>query len=632
MNSVEVDRTGADSTSGDNTAAGGPAIAVDDVDPTPEVIVGRLQKIRTRLWSWRVGAILFVIYLLLAMLFWRTLIWRFGSASLGGGGGDAGLFISWLQWAAHAVTHGLNPLHNNYLQAPAGVSAGWNTSILALGIPLTPVTLWLGATTSYNLIMLLSPVLACWTAAKWLRRYVSVVPAAIGALVYGFSPFEIGQLAGHAHLTFLALIPLVIMCLEDLLVRSERPIWPSAPVLGLLLALQYFISSEILLILSLALVPAVIVLAVGGWKITRVRVKRVLIAGVAAAGTAVLLLAYPLYDQFSTTYRIDHAVQIAANFIARPRWLFTPTVALLFHGSTPAPNAVENGTYVGWPLFVLLLLTVLVLRRRLVVWVAVAVAFFAVISEVNPHLFGKSVSVLNFLQHRVELTASLLPIRFASVFALAAAFLVALAAQELLRVWSTRKWVSILGFAVVALTLTSLVPGPSWPVWPVAGSPAFFTSSEMKKIIPAGSTVMLSPMASPENTEAQTWQVDAGMWFKQLGGYGLNNQGTGVPSFYPQEQTLTLLFGSSRVGAAPFSSTDLKRVLRASRIELAASGATFFILGPSMSLDLAQQRTLAEHLLGRPADVESGGAEIWRLAERCGQDPMVGPVCPATSR
>lgn len=630
MNSVEVDRTGAGSTAGEDTGAGRPPVEGTDVDRTREVGADRLQRIRTRFWSWRVGGILFVIYLLLGMLFWRTVMGHFGSVTLGGGGGDAGLFLSWLQWDAHAVTHGLNPLHNDYLQAPYGLSAVWNTSILALGIPLTPITLWFGAIVSYNVVLLLSPVLACWTASKWLRRHVSTVPAAIGALVYGFSPFMIGQLAGHVHVTFLALIPLIVMCLENLFVLSERPLWPAAPVLGLLIALQYFISSEILLILALATVPAVLVLTVGGWQITRIRAKRVLVAGIAAAGTAVVLLAYPLIDQFSSAYHIDQAVQRASDYVGRPVWLVTPTVALRFHGSTSAGNSVENGTYIGWALLALLLLIVVLLRRKLAVWVAVAVIFFAVVSEVNPHLFGHSVSPLTFLQHHVELTASLLPVRVSSVFALAAAFLVALGVQELRRVWSTRRSASVLGFALVVVALASLMPGAARLVWAVSPAPAFFTSSEMKQIIPEASTVMIAPMASPQNVEPEVWQVRADMWFKQLGGYGLNNQGTGVPSFYPRQLTLFGLFGGSRAGNPPFSPTELQRVMRAGRTELATSGATFFLLAPS-GTGTAPQRKLAEQMLGRPADLQSGTVEIWRLAQHCGQDPAVGPVCPAAS-
>jgi hypothetical protein len=591
------------------------------------VAPGPLARARRRVGSWRIGAILFVLYLLLAALFWRTLVWQFDSASLGAGSGDAGLFISWLQWAAHAVTNGLNPLRNDYLQAPFGVSAVWNTSILALGIPLIPVTLLFGAAASFNVVLLLSPVLAAWTASKWLRRHVDTVPAAIGGLVYGFSPFEIGQLAGHAHLTFLALVPLIVMCLEDLIVRSERPLWPTAPLLGLAVAVQYFISSEILLMLAISLVPAVILLAAGRWDVTRQRVSRVLVAGLVAVGTAAVLLAYPLSEQFSKTYRIDVAVQDWTKHVAQVGYLFTPTVALFFHGSSPSPDPVENGTFIGWPMLAVLLITVVVLRRRLAVWVAVLMAGFAVVSELDLHVFGVSVSVLARLQRRVELTASIVPMRLSSVFALAAAFLVALGVQELLRAWPRHRWVSIVGGALVLVTLGSWLPGNARPVGPLIGTPAFFTSQVMRQIIPEHSIAMVAPMANPSNMYAEFWQVRAGMWFKQLGGYDLNNQGTGIPSFKPRQSTLLRLFGASWAGRAALSPTELHQLMRAGRIELADSGATFFIAVPHYLGD-DQQRDFARKMLGRPADRAAGGAQIWSLTQRCGQDPSIGPVCP----
>jgi len=63
-----------------------------------------------RLVASRVGLLLYVGYLALGLVFWHELLPNFASVALVGGTGDAGLFISWLEWAAHAVTHGLNPL------------------------------------------------------------------------------------------------------------------------------------------------------------------------------------------------------------------------------------------------------------------------------------------------------------------------------------------------------------------------------------------------------------------------------------------------------------------------------------------------------------------------------------------
>lgn len=592
-----------------------------------EVAISRPPQVRQRLLSWRVGGGLFLVYLVLGLLFWRALLGHFGTHTLGGAGGDAGLFISWLQWDAYSVTHGLNPLHNGYLQAPYGMSAVWNTSVLALGIPLTPITYLFGAPASFNLIMVASPILSALAASKWLRRHVDTIPAFLGGLIYGFSPFVIGQSAGHAHLTFLALIPLIVICLENVFWYSERPLWPSAPLLGLLVALQYFISSEILLMLAISMVPAVIVLVAFRWRETKLRAKQVTVAAGVAIGVAVVLLAYPLLDQFSDAYRMDKPVQTASDFIGKKSYLWEATSALAFHGNPPADRAVENGMYVGWPLGIALLITVIVLRRRMYVWLAVIVAGFAVVCEVDLHIGGVEVSPLTHLQRLVPLTASVLPMRFASVFFLAAAFLFALGVAELMRVGVTRRWVGAVGAVLVLVTLASLLPGKTRATPAVFKTPEFFTSDVMKQTIPEGSTVMIAPMASSVNVVAEYWQVKANFWFKQLGGYGLNNQGTGIPTFVPRQRTLLQLFGSDRTGKT-FTPQRLQDLVRNGRTELANSGATFFILGPS-KLDVDAQLALAVQLLGRGPDLTTAGVQIWRLSEKCGTDVAVGPLCPA---
>ena len=138
----------------------------------------------------------------------------------------------------------------------------WNTSVIGLGVLFAPVTLAFGPIATFNIACILGPPLSAWTASFWLRRYVAVVPASVGGLLFGFSPFVLGQSrSGHVMFTWLVLVPVILMLTEDLLWRAPRPLWPQAPLLGVVVAVQFLISTETLLIVSLLCGAVAITLA-----------------------------------------------------------------------------------------------------------------------------------------------------------------------------------------------------------------------------------------------------------------------------------------------------------------------------------------------------------------------------------
>ena len=143
-------------------------------------------------------------YVAASCAWWHELLPHLGRKTLGGGLLDPGLFIWWLRWTPFAIGHGLNPLHTDYLSALAGVSAMWNTSVFALGTVFAPITLLFGPVVSFNLALILGPPLSAWTAAMWLSRHARMLPAALGGLLFGFSPFVIEHSrAGHLNFSWL---------------------------------------------------------------------------------------------------------------------------------------------------------------------------------------------------------------------------------------------------------------------------------------------------------------------------------------------------------------------------------------------------------------------------------------------
>jgi hypothetical protein len=217
------------------------------------------------------------------------------------GCGDPALFTSFIEWPAYAIRHGLNPFYSTAIHYPGGVNMLANTSVLAIGMTLAPITWLFGPVATLNVASTLTPVLSGLAMFVLLRRWVTWNPAAfVGGLLYGFSPFMVIALSwAHLMLAMAVVPPLVLICLDELLIRQRRRPLVTGVILGLLVALQFFIGSEILLIVALfGAIGLVLVVMYGGWHdpATFRRRASFALAGLGTgAVTAVILLAYPVW-------------------------------------------------------------------------------------------------------------------------------------------------------------------------------------------------------------------------------------------------------------------------------------------------------------------------------------------------
>ena len=80
-------------------------------------------------------------YLLLSGFVWSN-VWRHPTSTTTCGCGDTSLFTWFLEWPAYAIAHGLNPFYSTAMHVPSGVNLLANTSVVAIGVLLAPVT-WL---------------------------------------------------------------------------------------------------------------------------------------------------------------------------------------------------------------------------------------------------------------------------------------------------------------------------------------------------------------------------------------------------------------------------------------------------------------------------------------------------------
>ena len=117
-----------------------------------------------------------------------------------------------------------------------------------------------------NVGLALAPVLSALFTFVLIRRWVSWMPAAfVGGLFYGFSPFIIVNLTNAYLMTaMVAIPPLIVLCLDDLFFRQRRRPIVIGVFLGLLVALQFFIGTEVLIIMAISAVLGIAVLVVAG--------------------------------------------------------------------------------------------------------------------------------------------------------------------------------------------------------------------------------------------------------------------------------------------------------------------------------------------------------------------------------
>ena len=155
-------------------------------------------------------------------------------------------FIWFLNWWPFALLHGINPFVTYYVWHPTGFNLTWATSVPSLALLAAPVTLYAGATATFNILALLSPPLSAFTAYILVRYLTDNFPASLMAgYIFGFSSYVLGQMPSHLQCNFVCLIPLaVFIALKRYQGDFRRSLFIA--YLTLLIVLQCGISLEIL--------------------------------------------------------------------------------------------------------------------------------------------------------------------------------------------------------------------------------------------------------------------------------------------------------------------------------------------------------------------------------------------------
>ena len=121
-------------------------------------------------------------------------------------------------WAADALDRGVDPMHTDKLWPPDGASLVWGNFPVLLVYAAAPLTWAFGPAVAYNVMYLLSFVLAGWGAYLLARYLTGSVLSGLGAgLVYGFMPWNFFYYANpaYSHTEWLPFTLLFLFKLRD---------------------------------------------------------------------------------------------------------------------------------------------------------------------------------------------------------------------------------------------------------------------------------------------------------------------------------------------------------------------------------------------------------------------------------
>jgi hypothetical protein len=491
-----------------------------------------------------------------------------------------------LAWAAHGLTHGVNPFFTSALNYPYGVNLADNTSMPLLGLLAAPVTLLHGPVAAYNVMMRLGFVASATSMMFVTRRFTKRwLPAFLAGLLYGFSPYMVGEGNAHLFLVFVPLPPHILLAVYELCLADRSRLRRRGMVLGALATAHYFISVEVLVTTGLCCAVGLAFAAVTRPSAARARVVPVATGFGWALAVFVPLVWYPLYYYLAGPQHVVGPPQSVAALAPYRADLFGPIVPTVEQWFAPkgltalgtsyaAGNVGENGSYLGIPLVLVLLAAIARFRRERIVVIVAAVGLCAYVLALGTPLtidnHATSIPLPFGLLTKVPLFAGMLAARFALYIQLCAALVLAIAVDRMLSGGSdgrrgTRRKVVIGTLAIAALV--PLIPHFPYPSYPV-DVPAYF-SSGLDRAIPTDSSVLTYPYdVSPDN-EGMLWQAISGFRFEIVGGEATRRGpgGTGTSGAYPLSPTeLQNLFryvlegSASGVPAPPITGLGLERV------------------------------------------------------------------------
>jgi hypothetical protein len=590
----------------------GVSTAVPD-PPGPGSDAIRSHRLRTLL-------IAAAAYLGLSVIVWWNLWSGHPTSTTTCGCGDTSLFTWFLAWPAYAISHGLNPLYSTQMFHPTGVNLLANTSEVAIGVVLAPVTWIFGPIATLNVALTLSPFLSGLAMFVLLRRWVSWQPAAfIGGLLYGFSPVILVNLVdAHLMVAMAVVPPLLVACLDELLIRQRRRPVAMGILLGLLVVLQFFLGTEMLAILLIAgAVALVLIVVYAAWRHPaelRRRARHALVGLGAGAVVVVALLAYPLWFALDGPAHLSGQVWptlppglFGIGFSDLVRLNSTGTETLQAHRFGGYQGvALHQADYLGVGLIVVVVLGVLLWRRDRRLWLfgvvgAIAIALSLSLAPGVNHFWVP----WRLLRH-IPVVQNILPDRFMAITLLCVSVMLGIIvdrARGTASKWTAtpsprrrpspagrsvtwRRVLPATEAAVVALVALLPIAGANAGNIPLTVQPVVLPTwfRTVAPHLPGGQVILSYPSSFGGFQSSLTWQAVDRMSFSLVEGGGPG----GVPQRAGVERPGVEALAAASVNLDPLTAYTAATI-QAVRQALVSWGVTKVVIPDQPELPLYQQ-------------------------------------------
>lgn len=556
---------------------------------------------------------------------WTWSVWTHPASREASLPGDSAGFTWWIQNTAWSLAHAHSPLVTHNVLAPMGANAMWNTSVVALGIVLSPITYLAGAVVAYNVAVVGSISLSAWTAALLAHRWVhSWAACAVAGAVFGFGPFLAAQSFGHLHLMAAFLIPVLVLLIDEAVVRRRWAPWRTGLLLSVTVTAQLLLSEELLSTAVLMAVVLLVVLAVAHRDQVPAAVRYLSRMGRTFLPVTALLCAYPLAVQFFGPDRVTggsfqpsevYSNDLLSFVLPTEIQQFVPSGASTLTQRFSA-NPIETSGYLGLPL--LLLLAVAVVRwwrhRPEILIIASTGLVAALLSlgsrvRIDGQLVAQHLRLPGTVLAHLPVLHNLEAARFMVYGDLAAALLVAVVvgrAVELARAGSVLRPAVLATAGLVAVV--PLTPSISHPLAQVS-TPPFFRTAAVRQSLVQGQTALVLPLSVHDSYDALLWQAASRNWFAMPEGYISSVDARGHPTVGPPVTAFYdfLLRVQNEVPAPSLSPA----IRPAALAQLQRDRVTAVVLGPCR----ARAALLADMtaLLARPPE-NVAGVSVWRIS------------------
>ena len=533
-------------------------------------------------------------------------------------------FFEWmLAHGARVLTDGVYPFFSDRMNYPDGVNMMANTSVLAVSLPMTPVTLLWGPHVAFNVFLTLALAL---TGISWYlvlsRQFLSSRLAAwIGALFCTFAPSMISHAGGHPNIVSQFLVPLIIW--RTLELRRSRRVIRNGLILAALLIWQAFINLEILFMTAVGLGIFCLVM----WpsrRRTRPAEALTFVRGlVVAASITMAALAYPLCVQFFGPQSYHGLPEFVRSFGA-DLGSFTAYAQRSIAGNSAtaarlAQNASEENAFFGWGLVILVIGLAVWMRRNLAVITLTCIALLFAAMSLGPRIFLNGINTgvpgLWNVLHSVPVLNSAVPTRWAMAIAPIVGIVLALGCQravDLIRAQPRAVGpVRVAAVAAVAMALVPIAPTPL-RIAPMQPVPAFVTSGMWKQYVDDHHTVMTLPLPDSTYPDPLRWSAYTGQNMRIAGAYALlPNQNPLNPDdrtalFSPPWRPTSGLMASIKRGNPIPEITDTRREMTLA--DLRYWKAAVIVLTPQ-ARDVDMLRVVTDLLGTEPT--WTGGVWMW---------------------